>query len=365
MKVLFAKDLVPGMSIGWKVTDEKGMIKLLEKGTCLTPAQIVRVHKWGVPFLIVDDKDKEDDQKNKTELINIRKSRFLNIYRETIIDIAKAFRYMSKFKEVPIIKMKELAEQKITLLVETIGALDFLYELRCYSEYTFHHSLNVAIITGILGKWCNYKKENLKDLILAGLLHDIGKAAVPLTILDKPGRLSPREFAVIKRHSWEGFQLIRYSTQISYNVKLSILQHHERLDGSGYPFGLTDNEIDNGAKIIAIADIYDAITSDRTYHRRATPFEALDIIAEEMFNSLDTHLCLTFLDNMRDYLLGSNVVLSNGQVAKIIAFTTKNKYFTKPVVYIPNGHSNGHSIDLQKAKISIVGITEEKSTMTL
>ena len=349
MNLIFTKDLVPGMCTGGDVIAGDGFIKLLTQGTVINQSQIDSLRNWGVPSIYIDDATEKI--KGKVIAVHMSKTEFTKGYNETIDKIIHAFRHIKKFKEVPIAEMQELVDQKIILLVETIGVLEHLHDIRCYSENAFNHSLNVAVISGILGKWCNYKGTKLKKIILTGLLHDIGKLVVPLPILNKPGRLSDEEFAVIKKHPQAGYQLLK-DTQIPENIKLGIWQHHERLDGSGYPLGLSGDQICAEAKIISIADVYEAITSDRVYRRKMMPFEALDILAHDMFEKLDPALCLTFMDNMRNYLTGSSVILSNGLQAKIIAFYARDRCFTKPVVCM----QNGKFLDLQKEELCITGV---------
>jgi len=340
-----ASDLVPGMAIAAEVTSADGMLKLLESGTRLTKGHIARIRSWGVPLVTIDN----EAAMAKTSGRQRTKSEFLAIYTDTVNTIVDAFRDFEKIKEVPVMRMRELAEQRIPLLVETVGAIGFLYNLQCHSQYTFRHSLDVAVIAGILGKWLGSKGKELKDLILAGLLHDVGKLTVPSAILEKPGALSPEEFAIVRRHSREGYRLVKESGQVSSEVELGILHHHERLDGSGYPAGLIGGAICAQAEVIAIADIYDAMTSDRAYRRKATPLVAMEAIATEMFTKLNPVVAMTFLDNMRDRLTGCRVSLDNGQKAKIIGFNARNHYFTKPV----GCTEEGEIIDLYTCKIGI------------
>ena len=349
MNLIFTKNLVPGMCTSEDVTTGNGFIKLLSQGITLNESQINKLKNWGLSSVSIDTNTKK--AKDARVAICMTKAEFIQGYDETINEIIHAFQYIKKFKEVPIAEMQELVDEKISLLIETMGVIEHLNDIRFYNKYTFHHSLHVAIIAGVLGRWCGYKQAALKNLILAGLLHDIGKLFVPLSILDKPDRLSDTEFAIIKKHPQDAYQLLK-DTQLPEEIKLGIWQHHECLDGSGYPLGLTDAQICADAKIIAIADIYDSITSDRVYRPKMTPFEALDILADSMFKKLDPHVCLTFIDNMRNYFTGSSVILSNGAKAKIIAFSTKNISFTKPVIHL----QNGKFLDLQKENLYITEI---------
>lgn len=348
MNLIFTKNLIPGMCTSENVIAGDGL-KLLTQGVMLTQSQIDRLKNWGLRSIYIDNQTEQMDDENIS--VYITKTEFSKDYHETIDKIVHGFEHIKKFREVPIAEMQELIDQKIFLFVETIDVLEHLHNIRCFNEDTFNHSLHVAIITGILGKWCGYKRAELKNLILAGLLHDIGKLFVPLSILNKPARLSAEEFSIIKKHPQDAYQLIK-DTPLAENSKLGIWQHHECLDGSGYPQGLTGEEICSEAKIIAIADIYDALTSDRVYRPKMTPFEALDILADYMFSRLDPGACLTFIDNMQNYFTGSSVILNNGVKAKIVAFSAKDSCFTKPIVRM----QNGNFLDLQKGELCIIGL---------
>lgn len=353
MRKVYIKNLSPGMCTGREVMSKTGVV-LLERGVRLTQLHISHLQNWGVYYVYIDEGG-NGLLKRKTGNI-LSRDEFLKEYMEAINVIIDAFQYIRYFKEVPIMQIRELAEQRLVLLVDTIGALDYLFEIRSHSDYTFQHSLNVAIIAGILGKWHNYKGAELKNIILAGLLHDIGKLVIPVTVLDKPGKLSSSEFKVIMEHSLAGYQLVKDLDQIPAGCDKGILHHHERLDGSGYPFGIVGDEIHEYAKVVAIADIYEAMTADRPYRRRLTPLAALEVIAEQMYKKLDTQICLTFLENMRNCFAGNNVLLSNGQRAKIIVLNSGNRFWTKPIVWV----QNGRLIDLQKEEeISIVELIEE------
>lgn len=353
MRRVSTKDLTPGMFVGREVTSGDGVV-LLDCGVRLTNAQIAYLQNWCVPYIYVDDS--KGGTETKPEGVRLTAGEFLEKYVETIEIIKHAFQRIRYFNEIPVLQMRELADQRITLLAETVGVIEYLYDIRLHSDYTFQHSLNVAIITGILGKWRNYRGKALKNLIFAGLLHDIGKLSIPLTVLDKPSKLSCGEFEVIKQHSQAGYRLVEACDLIPDSAKLGILQHHERLDGSGYPYGTTGGGIHDFAKIIAVADIYDAMTSDRAYRRRLTPLSALEAISEQMYEKLETGICMTFLDNMRDFHSGNSVLLSNGQRAKIIVLNSRNRYWTKPVVC----DANGTLIDLQEEpELEVVDLIEE------
>jgi len=350
LRYVQAKDLIPGMLIGRQIISEDG-ITLLAKGTSLTAPQIEILRGWQVPFLYICDIDSEINADN-SPLLFLSKASFMHKYEEALGSIKNIFENAKHFNQIPISDLRQLVSQLITPLIRTLGALDFLYEMKMHSDDTLQHSINVAVMVGIFGRWLNYKASDHENLVLAGLLHDLGKLYVPLAILHKPGTLSASEFIVIKKHSEQGYAFVKDSTEIPVSAKMAILQHHERLDGSGYPLGLKDGAIHDFAKIVAVADIYDAMTSDRPYRPKLTPFVAVECIAEQMYNGLDVNVCLPLLDNMRDYFMGSHVLLSNGQRAQIIVLPHNN--WTNPTVRT----GDGIFLDLRKEKINIIDLIE-------
>jgi putative nucleotidyltransferase with HDIG domain len=237
------------------------------------------------------------------------------------------------------------------------GVVANLSRIRSHNEYTFNHSLNVAILCGLIGKWLGYSGQVLKDLILAGLLHDIGKALTPLEILNKPGKLTMDEMEVIKLHPVQGYNLVSNREDISDEVKIGILQHHERLDGSGYPLGLSKDAISNFSCIISIADMYDAMTAERVYRKRMSPFSAAETIIKEMYNKLDPNISLIFLTKVQSCLIGSRVLLSNGKIGKVLLFN--NDPCTRPIVKL----DDDTLINLEKNRsIEIVDLIEERKS---
>ncbi len=336
--------LEPGMMVVQTVISFTGKV-LLQKGNILTDQIIRDLAEWDIDAVEIVLLSNHHDRKQEIKLM----------YEETLHSIVLAFEKLRMFKEVPILEFKELAEERIKLMIDIDEMMDCLHDVKIHSEYTFKHSLNVAIIAGIIGKWLEYKGEQLKDWILAGLLHDIGKVFVSREILNKPDRLTVEEMKVIKEHSFQGYNLLSGTADISDDVKNGVLQHHERLDGSGYPMNLWGDEITTYAKIIAIADIYDALTTERVYRKKLTPFLALEIILEELYDKLDPTIALKFVSNVRSCLRGCVVLLNTGQKAKVVLLN--NESLSKPVVQL----KDNMMIDLWKNRnIEIVDFCEEE-----
>lgn len=206
-----------------------------------------------------------------------------------------------------------------------------LRDVRKYDDCTFIHSLNVAIICNTFGRWLRLPKEDVDILTLAGLLHDVGKMEIPEEIIKKPAILTDTEYMVVKRHPKRGYHIIE-SMRIDRRIKNAVLQHHERCDGSGYPYGLKGNQIDDFAKIVAIADIYDAMTSARVYRGPICPYDVIRVFEAEGYQKFDPKYIIPFLEGIVNSYLNSQVVLSDGREG-VIVLNNKNA-LSRPVVLV-------------------------------
>lgn len=203
---------------------------------------------------------------------------------------------------------------------------------RKVDEYTFRHSVNTAALAVMLGRWLDFSERSLRLLCYSGLLHDIGKSKISLEILNKKGPLTPKEYEKMKNHSKFGYEIVKKIPYIDNRVSLAVLMHHEREDGSGYPLKLTGSSIHTFGKIIAIVDVFDAMTSNRVYRSKISPLNVLKVIKEESFSKLDPVYCNIFITNMLDYYIGDDVVLSNSKIGKIIKMDINN--ITCPLVKV-------------------------------
>lgn len=201
--------------------------------------------------------------------------------------------------------------------IDTAVIMQVLNSIRTNDKYLYNHSTNVAILNGLIGKWLKLEQNEINTLIAAGLMHDIGKIKIPSEILNKPSRLTKSEFEIIKTHPIHSFNLLVQSGEINRDILSAGRNHHEKINGSGYPDGLQGDEISRAAKITAISDIYDAMISARSYKNAHSPFEILEQFSKGSFTNLDLDLVSIFLENMPNELLGKSVLLSNGLVGKV------------------------------------------------
>ncbi|MCR5692085.1 MAG: HD-GYP domain-containing protein [Eubacterium sp.] len=218
-----------------------------------------------------------------------------------------------------------------------------LVSLRTSSDYTFKHSLSVAILSTLIGMGMGMKHSALKELAAAGLLHDIGKINVPREILEKPGPLTEEEYATIKLHSSNGYEILKENILITSKIKMGVYMHHENMNGTGYPLGLEGDQIYSFARIIHVADVYDAITSKRVYKKAQSPNEAVDFLIQNSGKLFDPKCVQAFVTYIPVYPKGRNVVLSDGSVAVVVENRQENTLY--PVI---RRLSDGETIDLSK-----------------
>jgi len=331
---------IAGMQLSKAILTDEGKVALTE-GTLLSRSLVERLRSWGITHIAICE-GVEDT--GPSFMPPSPQQEFFDIYEGTVNTVKKAFETIRTLKTIPIGEVNSLVSQAINPMLQSSGVINHLHMVRRQDDYTFHHSVNVAVIAGVLGKWLGLDDLELRHLTLAGLLHDVGKTQIPLHILNKPGKLSEDEMQIMKQHTALGFQIVKRIRGIPATVRYGVLQHHEKMDGSGYPLNFTSDKIHLFAKIISVADIYDAMTSDRVYHRKVSPFEVVEMMLKEMYNKLDPTVCNVFLNNVRDYFWGNLVELSNGQVAEVVYLG--HFIGSRPVVRT----MAGEFIDLEKRK---------------
>lgn len=223
----------------------------------------------------------------------------------------------------------ELAKQAVAECVDSIinspDALLLMAQLKNKDQYTAQHSMNVCIYAIALGRHLNMSIDALRNLGLCGMMHDMGKMFIPLEILNKPGKFTPDEELVMNSHPQRGWKLLQ-STPGMYPGAVDVAyNHHERLDGKGYPRGLTDAQIGFFTRVVTIADAYDAISSDRVYQTGRSHLESIKILNDISGMHLDAGLTIRFIECVGIYPAGSIVEMSNGEVALVVEVNPKAK----------------------------------------
>ncbi|WP_051620336.1 HD-GYP domain-containing protein [Paenibacillus sp. UNC451MF] len=184
--------------------------------------------------------------------------------------------------------------------------------------YTYHHHIGVGVLATLIGRWIGLEKTDLSLLTLAAVLHDVGKVKISEDLWLKPGKLTDEEFAEIKLHTIYGYELLKDTIGLSPRVAKVALLHHERSDGNGYPLGLKGTRLDSFSRIVAVADVFHAMSSKRPYRDVLSFHEIVSRMRKGTFGQIDPHISAMFLDNMILSLIGRNVRLTDGQVGEVV-----------------------------------------------
>ncbi len=219
---------------------------------------------------------------------------------------------------IDVKQTQEVSEKLVEEVLQAPDAIMNLMDIKSFDDYTFTHNINVATICLLIGQAMGLSKEDMNDLGAGGMLHDVGKLKIPLSILNKDGKLTDQEFAEMKSHPTYGYEILSKSKGISERARMIALQHHEKFQGGGYPKRLKGNEISLFARICAVADVYDALTTDRPYRVAMSPYEAMKILNAGIDNHFDPKILTAFVRKFSLYPAGSLVALNDGSYALVL-----------------------------------------------
>lgn len=354
-KVILTEEAVPGMIVAEDVYGLQDYL-IIPAETELTNRAITRLKFYTIREIsILVNEDGNPEKRSEMEEI------FADTYSEYIRNTSEFKKFQRNFetvkedfkKQVSIVggRLSEpVNEKKLLSSVEEIlgdsrngtHIMHMMHCMRDSDDVTYTHSLNVALLCNAFGRWLKYSEEDINTLMLAGMLHDIGKLTIPAAVISKPSSLTPREYDLMKNHPKEGYLLLE-KEKVDRRVKLAALQHHECIDGSGYPKGLMNNEIEDFAQIISIVDIYVAMISPRIYRRANCPFDAMTVFEQEGFRKFKPEFVLIFLEGMANTYINCSVKLSDDRVGEIVMIDSRN--ITRPMVKIENDF-----VDLSREK---------------
>jgi uncharacterized domain HDIG len=321
-------------------------VKLVCKDTILNNYIIERLVEHGITNVRVDiTHTSEDDANEKYEY-----EKAFETYKNHILTVKNTLINLSSGKNLDYKMITNLTDSIYKEIDNSKQLIKCLNEIKNTDEYTYTHCLNTSYYAMLIAKWLKLSENDTKKVIQAGLLHDIGKTKIPMDILNKKGRLNDNEFDIIKKHTLYGYNVIKGIGDLDDSIKKVILMHHERLDGSGYPLGVRNDDINLFTKIISVSDVFDAMTSDRVYKRRTTPFEVFQMFKTVGIGVFDLSVINTVLDNFPRYYVDAYVELNNGQKGKVVYVPPYN--VSKPIILTQNNY-----IDLSnEGSIKIVSI---------
>lgn len=344
---MYISDVTPGLSgVGFNT---KGMIS--QKGT------IERLVLSGIKELYIDaSKGKNSDysvpvrgKNHRTSTLKTLAQERQNaekVYGEAVSLVGSLMKDVKMGNPIDVGPVEDLADDINNSVLNNANALLCLSQIREKDQYLLEHSINVGILMGVLSRHMGFERHIVHQLVTGALLHDVGKIRVPYDVLHKPGRLSESEWTEMQRHVQYGQEVLLKSPGIS-DVAMSICaQHHERLDGTGYPRQLKGKQINTYGRLASVVDIYDALTADRVYHQGKSPFEAMKILITLGEDHLDKSLVYEFIRCMSVYPVGTLVELNNGKLGVVLQannqnpsapevrvfFNFRHGYFEKPQV---------------------------------
>ena len=334
--------LKPGMVLAKDISAYGSIFALLARGQTLNAALISRLVEAEISGAYIESAIANDiepaeilEPAYKRKVISELKGIFEDCERNNVL-AKHALNYGMQMAEDLVMTILN----QDTFLVDVVTIKD-------YDNYTYAHSVSVAMLSVLIGLQLRYNQKQLNELALCGLMHDIGKVDIPLEIINKPGKLTATEFEEMKTHPLRSIERLRHNQKVTQRVFNGISCHHEKYDGTGYPYGLKGDKIHIYARILALADVYDALTSDRSYRRAWKSAEAIEYMMAQSGVHFDQDLLQCFLHTVAAYPLGSVVSLSNGAVGLVIKNNRENTMRPRVRIVQPIGElKKGDEIDL-------------------
>lgn len=364
MPIVDVRKLTNGSKLAEEVYTSLGGL-LFTKGTPLYEKEIEFLDAFMIKQVSVEDphvdvgepKEPHVEEKvapNPKVTVNIiEKPSFQEHFNEAVMKLKNLMIRVQGGDNIPVMEVREVVSPILAQFQEQPQVLLSLRRYARMDSYAYEHAIAVGIISYMIAKWIKVPEKEWMQVALAGTLLDVGKAKIDRRILQKPGKLTHEEFEEMKKHTVYGYQIIKASHGLSEGVALAALQHHEREDGSGYPLGLPGSKLHLYSKIVAVADVYHAMCSDRVYQKAKSPYVVVEQLVQDSFGKLDPTIVHTFVDGITQFAVGTLVELSDGTIGKIV-FTDK-KHPTRPMV-----ETGGHIVNLAESRhVSIVKVMEQ------
>lgn len=324
MKLEIINRLKGDETLGRNIFTNDGRI-LLRAGTVLNSNYIDKMREMGVFYVYVEDK-RLDDVKVEDENI----SRLKQNTMESMSRIMKNTSMVSDKKAMS--EYIKTVEDLISYISESKDITKSLYDIQTHSNSNFVHSIDVCIMSAIIGHAMKMDSLVIRELGVTAIIHDIGKTQLPRNIIEKRGKLEGEELRQYKEHPYLGAMLLKKNIRISENIIKGVLQHHERVDGKGYPYGLSGKSISKFARIICVSDVYDTITNSKDYKKAFSPNDAYELILAGSGTIFDEEVVKAFRKSFSVYPLGCCVKLSDGVEGYVVR---QNENFPdRPIVRV-------------------------------
>ncbi|MBB6454415.1 HD-GYP domain-containing protein (c-di-GMP phosphodiesterase class II) [Salirhabdus euzebyi] len=330
----------------------KTMNPIIPKDTVITPLHIeilnhFMVEEVEVATTLISGKEFKPEQKEEDEIqktvVGVHSKSFLELYLHSVKETKQLFQNWQARNPVDIL---EVRKHLLPLLKKADEMENIVFSLHHFvekEEYTHHHSVAKALISAFLAKKLRFPEGERIQIALAAYLSDSGMALLDDSLLDKKASLTLEEFEQVKKHPIYSYRLVENISMIKYDAKIAILQHHERLDGSGYPFGLQLNKIHQYARILAISDIFHAMTSERFYKSKQSPFKVLEEMLHQQFGKLDIEIVTILVRSLTNLSNGTKVRLSDQTTGEIVFID--QKFPTRPIIRLDHNNNMISLID--------------------
>jgi len=311
MNLVKIEALVPGMIVSRDIYNQSGLL-IVSEGTKLTSDYINKLINWNIREIYV-----EEPSSSMVEQQEALIAAQMTVTHDRVIGIAENILTQGNVEMIDPALLQGMVGDLDKQIELSSNVLLNLSHMKTYDNYLFAHSVNVCVLSLIIGKAIKLSTEQLRELGVSALLHDYGMIQLERSIYDHDRKLTEEEWEKVKCHPRYGYDMLRASGNFSEEMLSGILDHHERYDGSGYPSGKSGDEIGLYGKIIAVADVYDACVSMRKHRPRLTPHEALRNLLGNS-KSYDLQILKAFLTAMAIYPIGSIVKLNSGEIAKVV-----------------------------------------------
>lgn len=323
MRRILLKNAKEGMILAQDIYNEEGKI-LISQGQKLTNSMIKRLNEFGVYDIFIVD-DKTDDYEIEEVLTKEIKEEAFKVVTSTFNS-----NFVNPQELTP--EVKSIVEKIVNELLNNKDIILNLCDIRTVNNYTLFHSVNTTVFALLIAIKLGYEYDKLLSVGMGTLLHDIGKIKIPKNILSKKGPLQEKEYEMIKMHTIIGYDILNSEYKFESNVCEIALYHHERLDGTGYPFGKTREEIPQTSKIVAVADVFDALTSDREFRKRLKPHMAIEYLLNSCSTHFDSYIVSKFVTFISLFQVGTPVLLNTRE--KGIVLYNNPKFPSRPIVRI-------------------------------
>lgn len=312
MRLVEFQDLMPGMEIADDFYSINGGI-LAQKGAVITNTYIESLSQYEIPYLYILDSHSEDIQVNCRITSKMRNEATQNLKRlYELIQIGDSDHYHNALQAC-LESIDQLTEDIISEKIELYDVFD----IKMIENYRYQQPVNVTIISLIIGKSLNLSSLEMYRLACGAFFHDIGNALIPESILSKNGTFNDEEIKLVRTHAEEGYRFAKDEFNLPMRSYLAILQHHERYDGMGYPMQRAGDEISIYGRIVAIADVFDALSSRRRTRQAMSPTQAFKLIIEGIGKEFDPKLVKAFADRVSPYPIGYTLKLPDGSVGVV------------------------------------------------